>query len=71
MLIDGSSSSLEYTGDSRHEDVQRATYHCKCEKCGKLIHLQCSEVENLTQHMKEHHGFKLKSVTYRFLWNMQ
>ena len=61
-VIDGSSSAcFEYTGDSRHE-CKEQTYHCKCEKCGKLIHLQCSEVENLTQHIKEHHGFKLNPL---------
>ena len=34
----------------------------KCEKCGKLIHLQCNEVESLKQHMMEHHGFEMDSL---------
>lgn len=32
-------------------------WHCKCEKCGRLIHLQCDEINKLEQHMLEHHGF--------------
>jgi ABC-type Zn uptake system ZnuABC Zn-binding protein ZnuA len=39
-----------------------ACYHCKCEKCGKLIHLQCDEVENLRKHMMEHHSFEMNPV---------
>ena len=34
----------------------------KCEKCGKLIHLQCDEVENLRKHMMEHHSFEMNPV---------
>lgn len=37
-------------------------YHCKCEKCGKLIHLHCHEVEELSQHMMEHHSFELNAM---------
>ena len=45
-VIDGSSSAcFEYIGD--HGEEHENCYHCKCEKCGKLIHLQCNEVEIL------------------------
>ena len=61
-VIDGSSSAcFEYTGDSRHE-CKEQTYHCKCEKCGKLIHLHCDEVESLKKHMMEHHSFEMDSL---------
>ena len=36
--------------------------HCKCEKCGKLIHLHCDEVESLKKHMMEHHSFEMDSL---------
>ena len=60
-VVDGSSSAcFEYIGETSRDD--RCTdYHCKCEKCGKLIHLQCSEVENLRQHVLEHHRFEIDS----------
>ena len=45
-VVDGSSSAcFEYIGD--HGEEHENCYHCKCEKCGKLIHLQCNEVESL------------------------
>ena len=56
-VIDGTSSAcFSYIG----EDILRErepVYHCKCEKCGKVIHLHCEEVHALQQHMQKHHGF--------------
>ena len=28
-----------------------------CERCGRLFHLDCSQMEQLSQHIREHHGF--------------
>ena len=57
-VIDGSSSAcFEYIGN--HGEEHENCYHCKCEKCGKLIHLQCNEVEILKQHMQQHHDFQM------------
>ena len=56
--VDGTSSAcFEYIGD--HGEEHENCYHCKCEKCGKLIHLQCNEVESLKQHMQQHHDFQM------------
>lgn len=56
-VVDGTSSAcFEYTGK---QEEQKVSYHCKCEKCGKLIHLQCEEVESLKKHMIEHHSFSM------------
>ena len=61
-VVDGTSSAcFEYMG-SHEKENQMVCYHCKCEKCGKLIHLQCNEVESLKQHMLEHHGFEMDSL---------
>ena len=61
-VVDGTSSAcFEYIGGHERE-TQAVCYHCKCEKCGKLIHLQCNEVESLKQHMMEHHGFEMDSL---------
>ena len=58
-VVDGTSSAcFEYIGNS-DSSVNVSSYHCKCEKCGKLIHLHCSEVESLKEHMIEHHDFQL------------
>lgn len=61
-VVDGTSSAcFEYVDHPENEN-KSVCYHCKCEKCGKLIHLQCSEVESLKQHMMEHHSFELDSL---------
>ena len=32
-------------------------FHCKCEQCGRLIHLDCEELREIQSHLLEHHGF--------------
>lgn len=34
-------------------------YHCKCEVCGKLIHVKCDKIKDIEKHLEEHHGFKV------------
>ncbi len=60
-VIEGTDSAcFEYIGE--HENCKKPVcYHCKCEKCGKLIHLQCDEIESLGLHMLENHGFEVNS----------
>ena len=58
-VIEGSSSAcFEYLGADEHCH-KTSCFHCKCEKCGKLIHIQCDEIECLSRHMTEHHDFQL------------
>jgi Fur family ferric uptake transcriptional regulator len=55
-----------YTEDTQPE-VLEGTVHCLCDRCGKLIHLHCSELAGLKEHLSEHHGFELnitKTVFY-------
>ena len=58
-LIDGSSPAcFEYAGEECEEE-QTPCYHCKCENCGKLIHLHCDEVAFMQTHLYEEHRFSL------------
>ena len=34
-------------------------FHLICEKCGKLYHLECHEVDHLLEHIKDEHGFSI------------
>lgn len=56
---ESSSAYFEYIGE---RDGISHSFHCKCQKCGKLIHLQCDEVVNFGQHMLEHHDFEMDSL---------
>jgi Fur family ferric uptake transcriptional regulator len=45
----------------------RCHYHLKCEKCGRLIHAECAEIDGFTKHMRIEHGFTInhaKTVFY-------
>ena len=60
----GESSCYQYV-QSTHECNNH--FHLKCEKCGKLIHLECSELNAISTHVAQHHGFSVnpfKTVFY-------
>ena len=55
----GSPACYEYVNNQETELQQQSCIHCKCEVCGKLIHLHCGEVAMLQEHLSEHHNFVL------------
>lgn len=57
-VVDGTSSAcFEYLGHDEHCH-KHICFHCKCEKCGKVIHLECEEMTHLGEHMLADHGFQ-------------
>lgn len=61
ILESGSSACFEYVGMSVHKKNETC-FHCKCEKCGKLIHLKCEELEEIQKHLYSEHKFKLNPL---------
>lgn len=56
-VFDSSSPAcFEYVDENSHEDAQ-ICFHCKCEKCGRLIHLSCEELEAIQNHIFKEHRF--------------
>ena len=53
-----SPACFEYVPASDHVPG-KSCYHCKCEKCGRLIHLHCDDVEALQAHLLSAHDFLL------------
>ena len=50
-IIDAvSPACFEYIGPDAHHEGE-CCFHCKCEKCGKLIHLHCEELEEIQFHL--------------------
>ena len=43
--------------------VPERCYHMKCLSCGKLIHLNCEEIDSLSAHMLAKHGFRLDMLS--------
>ena len=64
VMPQGESSCYQYVGKNSHCHEH---FHLKCEKCGSLIHMDCDEMRELAEHIKNHHGFylnPLKTVIY-------
>ena len=61
-VIDANSPAcFEYVADDEDHDKE-VCFHCKCEKCGKLIHLHCEELEEMQGHLSDEHEFKLNPM---------
>ncbi len=61
-IIDaGTPACFEYVSEEEHlnHDV---CFHCKCEKCGRLIHMHCDELKEIKDHLLSHHGFSINDM---------
>lgn len=56
--VDGASSCYEYVG---HSDELSGCYHLKCVDCGRLSHLECRFLDEISAHMSEFHNFILNN----------
>lgn len=52
-----SPACFEFMDDQSHT-TDGPCFHCKCEKCGRLIHLHCDELKEIQQHLYREHHFK-------------
>ena len=63
-ISDGKKSCCyQYVGNGECKEH----FHLQCEKCGKLIHIECDALDSLNEHIKTEHGFTvnaLKTVLY-------
>lgn len=41
------------------EHKKDGCYHCRCDECGKLIHLHCEELDEMKTHLEAAHGFSI------------
>ncbi len=65
---------IDETSAARFEYIEReerchrpVCFHCKCEECGRLIHLECGEMVHMQAHLLDEHGFTidpLRTVFY-------
>ena len=60
----GMSACFQYIDN---EESCNSHYHMQCTKCGALIHLECDEINELSNHILKEHKFKLdtcKTILY-------
>lgn len=58
LLETGDSACYEYVGRG---SGCSGHFHCKCERCGRLIHMDCEELKEIREHLLTHHGFEWNS----------
>ena len=53
----GSQASYQYVEKGHHCEEH---LHLKCIKCGRIIHLECAFMDEISQHILKDHGFSLQ-----------
>lgn len=56
FVIDRNNSACYQIVDDGNEHNH---FHLLCTKCGKLIHLECHEVDHLLKHIESEHNFNI------------
>ena len=54
IVDENSAACYEYTGE---EPSEEPIVHCKCEGCGKLLHIHCGQFASVQEHLSGGHGF--------------
>ena len=65
FIDEHSAACFEYSGDDCK--VETPHFHLKCELCGNLFHVECEEIQELSNHLSKEHGFAinpLRTVLY-------
>ena len=61
VLEPNSPACFEYVDENSHAGPD-VCFHCKCEKCGKLIHLHCDELKEIQNHLYNEHRFRMDPI---------
>ena len=64
-IEEGVGACYQYQGNS--ESACRSHFHLKCVKCGRLFHVSCDFLQQIEEHLYEHHHFLVdnsKTVLY-------
>ena len=54
FLVEDKSACFQIIGEEDHNH-----FHLLCSNCGKLIHLECDEVDEIINHIGKEHGFTI------------
>ena len=59
VVDSGSAACFEYIG-AQHGHAR--FIHCKCEKCGRILHIDRGEIEEMARLLEERSGFRIDNV---------
>lgn len=69
LMIDNiSSACYQYIDENEHLQEH---FHLKCEGCGELFHLDCSEINTFQRHITNEHAFQINPVKTVFYGKCQ
>ncbi len=54
IVDENSPACFAYIGE---QPTDAAVVHCKCQKCGRLLHIRCSQFEEVQRHLSGNHAF--------------
>ena len=57
FIDEHSAACFEYSGENCKVEVPH--FHLKCELCGNLFHVECEEIQELSEHLQKEHGFAI------------
>ena len=57
FIDEHSAACFEYSGENCKAEVPH--FHLKCEQCGNLFHVECDEIQELSEHLQKEHGFAI------------
>lgn len=57
FVIDGKTGACYQYIENKEECHEH--FHLKCLSCGKLIHLECSQLMEISRHIAVNHGFEI------------
>ena len=57
FIDEHSAACFEYAGENCKAETPH--FHLKCEACGNLFHIECDEIQELSEHLSKEHGFNL------------
>lgn len=56
IIESSDSAAYEYIGENCKNH-----FHLKCEICGRLVHMECTHIQNLYEHIKAEHEFTVNT----------
>ena len=65
-LDDRGSACWQYGGAEAKAGTCHSHFHLKCVCCGILIHLDCEHLTEITEHVKQDHGFQIDPARTTF-----
>ena len=59
IVDENSAACFAYVGE---QPTETPFVHCKCERCGRLLHIRCGQFEDMQKHISGEHDFAVDPI---------